>query len=111
MYPVQRFVRPFCTLVTTTFLPYEGGWVGHLAPNAFLQSDLLLVHHVGFGREWSGGRAGMGEEWGSSTCLLGGMWTGGRGGRCYAPGQQLEQQDFMMLSVPVEEGGGETKCV
>lgn len=70
----RECVTPCPLVETTTSLSYEGGWVEHLAPKSFLQSDLLLVHHVGFGREEGGEAGGMGEWWGK-TCLLGG---GGR---------------------------------
>lgn len=69
-----------CTLVeTTTTQSYEEAKVGHLAPNAFLQSDLLLVHHVGFGREEEGRLGGWGSGVGQDLlAFLGSGWTSAR---------------------------------
>lgn len=56
--PLEICATP-CTLVeTTTSLSFEGGWVGHLAPNAFLQSDLLRCASLGF---FVGKRGGWGD--------------------------------------------------
>jgi hypothetical protein len=55
---------------TTASLSFEGGWVGHLAPKAFLQSDLLRCASRGIGREEGGRLGGWGRSVGGAGLAL-----------------------------------------